>query len=121
MVWKGSGCKRSHGVGGRPTLCSSCLTSRTVPSWKVHLTTSVSSWESTASLPFRAVQNFWKSRTILSAGSQEGGVLGLGGLRLMKCQTWLRGALMTELSTTEVEVGIAVDMVAVGESGVGSW
>jgi hypothetical protein len=27
----------------------------------------------------------------------------------MKCQTWLRGALMTALSTTEVEVGIAVE------------
>jgi hypothetical protein len=32
----------------------------------------------------------------------------------MKCQTWLRGALITALSTTEVEVGIAVDMIAVG-------
>ena len=30
-------------------------------------------------------------------------------VRLMKCQTWLRGALMTALSTTEVEVGMAVE------------
>lgn len=28
--------------------------------------------------------------------------------RLMKCQTWLSGALMTALSTTEVEVGMVV-------------
>lgn len=31
------------------------------------------------------------------------------GVRLMKCQTWLRGALMTALSTTEVEVGMMVE------------
>lgn len=32
----------------------------------------------------------------------------------MKCQTWLRGALMTALSTTEVEVGMTEeDMVMI--------
>lgn len=45
------------------TLCSSCFTSRTVPSLKVHLTTSVSFWDSTYSLLFSALQKFLKSWT----------------------------------------------------------
>lgn len=32
----------------------------------------------------------------------------------MWCQTWLRGALMTALSTTEVAVGMTDDMVMIG-------
>lgn len=46
------------------TLCSSCFTSSSVPSLKVHLTTSVSSWAWVASLLFRAVQ---KSAKFLTA------------------------------------------------------
>ena len=65
----------------------------TVPSLKVHLTTSVSSEAPlTYSEPLRADQNLEKSWI------------------LMRCQTWERGARMTADSLTEVEVGMA-DMV----------
>lgn len=58
--------------------------------------------------------SIWKA-----TGKGGGGFL---GARLMWCQTWLRGALITALSVTEVAVGI--DMVTVGwltmvSSGIG--
>jgi hypothetical protein len=75
------------------TECSSCLTSITEPSLKVHLTTSVSSLAFlTYSEALRADQNLEKSWI------------------LIRCQTWERGARMTADSLTEVEVGMA-DMV----------
>ena len=90
----------ARGIIVRLTECSSCLTSMTVPSLKVHLTTSVSSEAPlTYSEPLRADQNLEKSWI------------------LMRCQTWDRGALMTADSVTEVEVWMA-DML---KSVWGDW
>ena len=102
--------------------CSSCLTSITVPSLNCHLTMSVSSEVPLEySALSRADQNLLKSWS------------------LMKCQTWERGAgqshvshcvlrqcnhvcdntpLMTADSVTEVEVGIAPDMLKVIRFGI---
>lgn len=75
--------------GGRQTECSSCLTSKTVPSLKVHLTISVSGEAPlTNSLCFKADQKLEKFSS------------------LIKCQTALNLASMTADSVREVEVGI---------------
>jgi hypothetical protein len=77
------------------TECSSCLTSTTAPSLKVHLTTSASSEVPlTQSLFSRAVQNLLKSWS------------------LIRCQTSLKGASMTADSLTDVEVGMRPDMMS---------
>jgi hypothetical protein len=74
----------------RHTECSSCLTSMTEPSLKVHLTMSVSSEAAlTYSEALRADQNLEKSWI------------------LIRCQTCERGARMMADSLTEVEVGMA--------------
>lgn len=76
------------------TECSSCFTSHTLPSLKVHLTTSVSGLAPlTSSADLSAVQKW----------ANEGS--------LMRCQTWLRCAGMREDSVTNVEVGMAVDIL----------
>lgn len=81
-------------AAGRLTECSSCLTSSTCPSLKVHLTMSVSGDAPlTYSDLFSADQNLEKSWS------------------LMWCQTWDRGALMTAVSLMEVEVGIPLDIL----------
>src|SRR6478735_4608481 len=75
--------------------CSSCLTSRTVPSLKVHLTMSVSGdTPFTHSLEERAEENLEKSCS------------------LVRCQASPEGASMTADSRTEVARG-AGDMIAV--------
>lgn len=72
-----------------PTECSSCLTSRTVPSLNVHLTTSVSGDAPlTHSLLSSMLQNLPKSWS------------------LIKCQTFESGASITADSTTLAAVGI---------------
>lgn len=76
------------------TECSSCLTSRTVPSLNDHLTISVSSEAPLAhSLLSRFDQNLLKSWS------------------LIRCQTSLKGASMTADSLTDVEVGMRPDMM----------
>jgi hypothetical protein len=80
-------------LGGRKvgrTEYSSCFTSKTVPSLKVHLTISVSGSTPllTASLFDKADQKWLKFWS------------------LIRCQTWLNLASMTADSVTEVEVGI---------------
>lgn len=82
--------ERAH----RLTECSSCLTSKTVPSLNFHFTISASSdVPLTHSLESSLVQNFAKS------GS------------LMRCQTSVSGASMTADSVTALDVGIWADMV----------
>ena len=71
------------------TECSSCLTSNTVPSLKLHLTISVSS-----DTPF--------THSLLSSLLQKEAKF----CSLMRCQTALMGASITADSVTEVEVGI---------------
>lgn len=79
------------------TECSSCLTSRTVPSLKVHFTMSVSGETPlTNSLLDSLVQNFEKSSS------------------LTRCQTWEIGASMTVDSTTEADVGMLEDILNYG-------
>lgn len=81
------------------TLCSSCLTSKTVPSLKVQRATSASLLTPlTRSDDLRAVQKLANSWS------------------LMWCQTLASGARMTLLSRTEVEVGIAVFEAMVSEN-----
>ena len=89
---------------GDGTECSSCLTSNTVPSLKVHFTMSVSGEAPlTVSLDESLDQKVWKS------GS------------LMRCQTEERGAGMTADSVMEVEVGIAVDILVRDDGCGGEW
>jgi hypothetical protein len=71
------------------TECSSCLTSNTVPSLKLHLTISVSS-----DTPF--------THSLFSSLLQKEAKF----CSLMRCQTALMGASITADSVTEVEVGI---------------
>jgi hypothetical protein len=76
------------------TECSSCLTSSSVPSLKVHLTISVSSEVPlTNSLLSSLDQNLLKSWS------------------LIRCQTSLKDASMTADSLTEVDVGMLPDML----------
>jgi hypothetical protein len=77
------------------TECSSCLTSRTVPSLKVHFATSASGDELASSLLVRLVQKLAKSPS------------------LMRCHTAARGASMTVLSRTPAAVGMP-DMMNFG-------
>ena len=78
------------------TECSSCLTSRTVPSLKVHLTMSVSGLALLTTSLFSSLLQ--KEENSCS---------------LMRCQTALKGASMTADSLTEVDVGMRVlDMIA---------
>lgn len=76
------------------TECSSCLTSCTVPSLKVHFTTNASGdVPLTCSLFSSLAQNLSNSWS------------------LMRCQTAERGAWMTVDSVTELEVGIMLVMM----------
>ena len=76
------------------TECSSCFTSSTVPSLKVHFTTSVS-----GETPFI-------NSLLLSADQNS-----LKFSSLIKCQTEPKGAAITADSVTDVEVGIREAML----------
>jgi hypothetical protein len=84
----------NDGMAASLTECSSCLTSSSVPSLKVHLTISVSSEVPlTNSLLSSLDQNLLKSWS------------------LIRCQTSLKDASMTADSLTEVDVGMLPDML----------
>ena len=72
-----------------PTECSSCFTSNTVPSWKVHFTTSVSGL-----VPFVCVSDLDSlDQKVEKSWS------------LIRCQTCERGAAITVDSVREEDVG----------------
>ena len=83
----------AHAPASR-TECSSCLTSSSAPSLKVHLTMSVSSEVPlTNSLLSSLDQNLLKSWS------------------LIRCQTSLKDASMTADSLTDVDVGMLPDIL----------